>query len=568
LRVLVVLACLLALPASSAMAAATEPPQIVAPGGKWISGDLLQQTGLNCSTAIIGNSYTEVMVSGNASYGGLPSVPKVNEPYWTAFLVAIPGNPCGSGSSSVVTTLILPPTTQVDSSRQIKCYGLPRNHDENTPWQDLGNQSWSFLGSSGPYCPTQPSISPYHQGGLQFGFRPLANGQFFWIFVPVKSSGPLVGAAGPSPGHGFTWLTDATGVYANPGRSFVWANVFDAAAQTTPFIYFAREPAAIPFWKDSAPDGTKNRVEFFANLYSAFKPGSLCFELYEGSTPSPATFITDCTAVSGWNPNIPNTFDLWQVFGTGESLGPNEGYVPFAYADNTTYTLRWKFTPTGEPAVPPKDVTFTTLAGPDQDGDGVPNNGTDACPAVKGTLPNGCLPAVQDDPDKDGVYGATDLCPNQDGQGALNGCFGGIVPNPNPNPNPPPPPPPPPLPKTLVATLLTKQGAVFKRASLATGAPVKFECTVDSAASGALSITKKVATKLGIKTKRTQKTVGIASGKGQCKAAGGGSLKLKVLRAYAKKVKRAKKPFPASLAIKLTAPGQIPVTVKRGVKVR
>jgi len=117
-----------------------------------------------------------------------------------------------------------------------------------------------------------------------------------------------------------------------------------------------------------------------------------------------------------------------------------------------------------------------------------------------------------------------------------------------------------------VATLLTKQGAVFKKASLAKGAPVKFECTVDSAAAGALSITKKVATKLGIKTKK--KTVAIASGKGQCKAAGGGSLKLKLARAYAKKVKKAKKAFPASLAVKLTAANQIPVTVKRGVKVR
>jgi hypothetical protein len=117
-----------------------------------------------------------------------------------------------------------------------------------------------------------------------------------------------------------------------------------------------------------------------------------------------------------------------------------------------------------------------------------------------------------------------------------------------------------------VATLLTKQGAVFKRASLAKGAPVKFECTVDSAASGTLSITKKIATQLGIKTRK--KTVGIAGGKGACRALGGGSLKLKLLRAYAGKVSRARKPFPASLAVKLTAPGQIPVTVKRGVKVR
>ena len=117
-----------------------------------------------------------------------------------------------------------------------------------------------------------------------------------------------------------------------------------------------------------------------------------------------------------------------------------------------------------------------------------------------------------------------------------------------------------------MATLLTKSGTAFKRSSLAKGAPVKFECTVDSAGSGALSITKKVATKLKIKTKK--KTVTIASGKGACKAVGGGTLKLKLARATAKKVLKAKKPFPASLAVKLTAPGQTPVTVKRPVKVK
>ena len=557
------------LPAAGAHAAATEPPQLLAPGSKWISGNILQQTGLNCSTAIIGSSYTEVMVSGSASYGGLPTVPRVGQPYWTGFLVSIPGNPCGSGSSSVVTTLILPPSTRVDTSRQVRCYGLPRVRDENTPWQDITNQSWSFLGSSGPYCASQPSISPYHQGGLQFGFRPLANGQFFWIFVPVISDAPLIGAGGPSPGHGFTWLTDATGVYANPGRSFVWANVLDNALGSNPFVYFAREPAAIPYWKEDAPNDpgngnitTKSRVEWLANLYSAGKTGAFCWELYKG-TPDGSPDLSACPPSSfpGWNSAIDTSGDLWQVFGSGDARGPNGGYSPLYYDDdppNTFFTVRWRFIPSTGPAVF-KDATFTTLAGPDQDGDSVPNNGADACPGVKGTLPNGCLPAVQDDPDKDGVYGGADQCPSQDGQGSLNGCPGGIV------PPPPKPPEPDPQPVSLVATLLTKSGALFKTASLAKGAPVKFECTVDSAAAGMLSITKKTAAKLGIRTRK--KSVGIASGKGRCTTAGGGSLKLKLVRAYASKVKRARKKFPASLAIKLTAPGQIPVTVKRGVKV-
>ncbi len=568
-RVLVVLAAVAAIPVAPA-AAALDPPQaaVGGPNSKWISGDLLSQTGLNCSTAILGEPYTEVMVSGIASYGGLNSVPRVGDAYWTAFLVSIPGNPCGSGSSNVVTTLILPPTTEIDGSRQIRCFGLGRS--AGATWAELTGQSWSFLGSSGPYCPTQASNVSLHQGGKQIGFRPLANGQLFWIFVPVKSTGPLIGAGGPSPGHGFTWLTDSTGVYANPGRSFVWANVLDNALGANPFVYFAQEPAAIPFWKEDAPNDpsngnitTKSRVEWLANLYSAGKTGNFCWQLFKNTTATGSPVIDSCASgFPGWVSTIDLSGDLWQVFGSGEAKGPNGGYSPLYYDDDppgTTFTVRWKFIPSTGPQVF-KDATFTTLTGPDQDGDGVPNTGADACPAVKGTLPNGCLPAVQDDPDKDGVYGAADLCPAADGQGAFNGCVGGIVPDI--------PKPPDPKPTPLVATLLTKSGTVFKKASLTKGAPVKFECTVDSAASGALSITKKVATKLKIKTKKKQKTVGIASGKGQCKAVGGGSLKLKLLRAYAKKVKKAKKPFPASLAVKLTAPGQIPVTVKRPVKIR
>jgi hypothetical protein len=337
-------------------------------------------------------------------------------------------------------------------------------------------------------------------------------------------------------------------------------------------VYFAQEPAAIPFWKEDALNDpgngnitTKSRVEWLANLYSAGKAGNFCWQLHKVSPPDPGLKIDSCSPPwPGWDPTITNAGDLWQVFGSGEAKGPNGGYSPLYYDDDppgTSFFVRWRFIPTDGSAPVFKDAPFTTLTGPDQDGDSVPNNGADACPGVKGTLPNGCLPAVQADPDKDGVYGAADLCPNQDGQGAANGCLGGIVPDI-------PKPPDPPKPTPLVATLLTKSGTVFKKASLTKGAPVKFECTVDSAASGVLSITKKVATKLRIKTKKKQKTVGIASGKGQCKAVGGGSLKLKLLRAYATKVKKAKKPFPASLAVKLTAAGQTPVTVKRPVKVR
>ena len=103
--------------------------------------------------------------------------------------------------------------------------------------------------------------------------------------------------------------------------------------------------------------------------------------------------------------------------------GPNGGFVPFGYSIPLfTYTIRWTFTYNqGGTHTVSKDITFTTLAGPDTDGDGVPD-ASDACPAVPGPQGQGCQPAVQTDPDGDGVFGAADQCPAENGAGAQDGC--------------------------------------------------------------------------------------------------------------------------------------------------
>ncbi len=313
-----------------ATALAVDPEQTVAPGASWFSGDLIQQTGENCSTAILGEPYTEVMVSGIASYGGVAGIPQVGQRYYTSFLISIPGNPCGSGSSAVATDLVLPPHTEVDTGAPIRCFGQPRS--SNT-FVELTGGSWSAFGGSGPYCPTTASPSTFQSGALSFGFRPLASGQLFEIFVPVKSTAPLVGI-GASPADGFRWLTNATGVYANPGLSTVWANVLPASGGSgaTPFVYFTR-PAATPFWKADAPatpTDQRNRVELFANLYSAGKAGTLCYEV---DRISDGTKRADCT-ISPFNGTVAATADPSQMLlqvkpGDPAVTGPNGGYAPF-----------------------------------------------------------------------------------------------------------------------------------------------------------------------------------------------------------------------------------------------
>ena len=420
----------LALPAT---AGAVDPEQTVGGvGSKWISGDLLTQIGENCS--VLGSPYTETMVSGVASYGGTAGVPVVNQRYYTAFLVSVPGDPCGPGSSAIETDVVLPPNTTIDTSAPIRCFGEPRGA---STFIELTGASWSFEGSSGPYCPTTATPSVLHSGGWSLGFRPLASGQLFQIFVPVISTAPLVGA-GTSPPDGFRWLTDATGVYANPGLSTVWANVFAAPSGSSPFIYFAREPA-IPFWDASAsagPPDTRNRVELFANLYSAGLAGELCFQIIRVSDKS---VRADCKTVGGWNGSVPaGEPDLYQVVPLSkEAAGPNGGYVPVYFNGpespepewNQDMKIVWTFTYAGGSKSVSGEAPFHTLAGPDSDGDGVPDI-SDACPKEKGTEANGCMPPVQSDPDADGVFGAADLCPTVNGKGSLNGCPGGIVPGP------------------------------------------------------------------------------------------------------------------------------------------
>ncbi|MEA2424792.1 MAG: hypothetical protein QOH13_1202, partial [Thermoleophilaceae bacterium] len=327
---LTVLGALVLVLLPSAAFAVVPENEMAGTSSKWYSGSLLQQSGNNCS--IIGGSYSETMVSAIASYGGAPNgqVVHVGDRYYASVLISIPGNPCGSGSAFVGTDVVLPRGTSVDTSAPIRCFGQPRN--ANT-FVELTGGNWSFTfangnTSTGPYCPDQVSGSlTGTPGAVGVGYRPLASGQLYQIFVPIKSTDTLQGI-GHSPTDEIRWVLSSSGTYDNTGATYVWANVFPAGNGNTPFIYFARDPSVVPFWDASAPSAPqdeRNKVEWFANLYSAGKAGSLCWTLYNDSPPN--TFVADCTTPGGWNSAVDTSSDSWQVVGTGASAGPNGGYV-------------------------------------------------------------------------------------------------------------------------------------------------------------------------------------------------------------------------------------------------
>ncbi len=184
---------------------------------------------------------------------------------------------------------------------------------------------------------------------------------------------------------------------------------------------------------------------------------------------------------------------------------------------------------------------------------------------MKGTLSNGCLPTPVADPDKDGIYGAADLCPTVDGQGAANGCPGGVIPTrpraaSRPGALPP-------AAKPLAGAAGLKSGALLKRVGLGKGLGVKVTCSRDSTAGLSLSLSAKVAKKLKLKLKRGAKSLVIATGSGACKAAGGATVKLKLGSSVKRKVLKGKGRVAATLTLRLTAPGATPVSSATSVKV-
>ncbi len=438
---LAALAGLLSFPAGAS--AFSDPQQFMVPGSDWFDGSAIQQPGENCST--LGEPYTEIMINGYGSYGGVAGggPVHVNDQYYTSLLVGVPGNPCGSGNTSLATDLKLPAHTAYDSSRPIRCFGTTRFSND---FFEITNQTWNYAGQSGRYCPTGPSAgAPSGVSGAQnYGFRPLANGQFFMIFVPVKTTAELHGAGEPGETGEFNWLTVASAADANPYRSYTWANVLPSGGSSTPYVYFARNPSAEPYWDATAASGEENRAEFWANLYSAGEAGNLCFEVRRVSDNG---YLGNCVD-AGFNGTVPAGGELFQVFADGPDAGPNGGYVPFWYGNlfwGQQLKITWDFQYNGGSSHAYSDPQlFTLLSGPDLDGDQVADS-ADACPDVKGTLANGCLP----------------------------------------NP-------------TLKGGTTLKKGAKLKRRKLKRGLPVPLTCNLLSKATGLLTVKgKKVASGRG-----------------------------------------------------------------------
>lgn len=571
LRRLCCLVVLLSLGAA-APAGAVVPKDAVAGGGsKWFSGSLLQMAGQNCS--VLGSPYSEVMVSAIGGYGGTDGVVQVGDKFWATVLISIPGNPCGPGSSGVISDLAIPPGAAYDPTRPIRCFFLSRTATSTDQFQEVTGQRWAAFGGEGDICPAspQPGTRP---GTMNIGYRPIPSGTMLELFVPLVANGTASGTGGDV----VDWVLDATGVYASPGLTRTAAYVFaGTSAGSAPFVYFARDPSAIPFWKTGAdvPAGTESRAEFFANFYVAGHPGNVTYAIRRKADD---LYVAGSAQDVGWSPGVPAGQELLQVTATGSAVGPNGGYVPFAYDPGergVPMRITWTFTPSsgafaGQQFSGGQD--FTPLTGPDADGDGVPD-GTDKCPANPFATPDGC-PAAPPDPDGDGVYGANDECPDAAAPGIPSGCPAAPAPAPAaPAPVPVPPgdgggaPAPivqPPAPRQLVATLGVRKGTRYRAGALRKGVRVRVTCSAPSTAKVALTVTSAVGRRLGLRPKG--RTVQVATRSAACSPTRPATVTLKPARATTARIARLRRPVAATLIGALSAPGATAGSARVAVK--
>lgn len=287
---------------------------------EWVSGTITNMSGTNCS--IIGQPYTETMLTGLASYMRYTdlSAPKTGDTTYLDVLMTVPGLNCNFDSSvGFVPSLVLPPGASLNISAQtpVKCFFKVGNQNF-TPFTgtQLGVLSTQGTGLRvGPICPdgqgggygTPFQIGPTGTyGGLALGLQYLPVSSWLEIQVPVRFSKALKGAAGPNGGDKLQYIFDTVGLNPQPGSAQTWINV--------PYRALLDPP--------SSSNITSSGANLSSTLYSFFEGGQLVVEY------GPTAALGQTSAAS----TIPNTSESQAVSLSLNGLNPA-----------TTYSYRFRY---------------------------------------------------------------------------------------------------------------------------------------------------------------------------------------------------------------------------------
>ena len=415
------------LTATPAQATVSDPNATVAGANtKWFSGSLLTMWGLNCSTAILGSSYNEIMIQGYATYGGAPSggAPKVNETYYAVINLSEPGFPCGTGISIPDLRLRLPANTQlaIDAQHPIRCFVTPRFQSVYDETTNAGNWRIDAIKDNngnpltGPWCRQNPI--QIDQFTYSIGTPAMANGTMHKVFVPIRSTNTISNQA-------LQWEVRDPVTYEGMQLSEARVWVFPTNLNQASPNFFFPDRAAVAYWDAKAAAGQQSKVEFFMNLYTGGQAGKLCYQIRFKNDQSLAADCTDDPSLDG---TVQAGEGVVQLLMPSNSpvRGPNGGYAPFYFNQpfwDTEFQIQWTFKNNSNQLITASPwIDFRTLAGPDGDGDGVIDS-QDKCATTPGTKADGgCPPSLPADTDGDGAVGVQDKCPNLPGNGSLDGC--------------------------------------------------------------------------------------------------------------------------------------------------
>ncbi len=285
-----------------------------------VSGVTTNMTGTNCS--ILGQPYTETMLTGTASYLRYTdlSAPLTGDGTYVDVLMTVPGLNCNPDSSvGFVPSLVLPPGASLNITAQtpVKCF-YKINNQAFTPFTGTQIGVISTQGTGlrvGPICPdgqgggvgTPFQIGPSGTyGGIALGLQYFPRSSWLEIQVPVRFSKELLGAAGPNGGDKVQFIFDTAGLSPDPAYASTWINV--------PYRALLAAPSA------GAPSGTGVTVS--TTLYSYFQGGLLSVDY--GTTASFGLTSASST-ISGNNESQPASIAL---------SGLNPG---------TSYSYRFKY---------------------------------------------------------------------------------------------------------------------------------------------------------------------------------------------------------------------------------
>ena len=283
---------------------------------EFVSGVTTNMTGTNCS--ILGNPYTETMLTGTASYLRYTnlSAPLTGDTTYVDVLMTVPGLNCNPDSSvGFVPSLVLPPGASLNITAQtpVKCfYKINNQAFTQFTGTQIGVTSTQGTGLRvGPICPdgqgggigTPFQIGPSGvYGGLALGLQYFPVSSWLEIQVPVRFSKELLGAAGPNGGDKVQFIFDTAGLSPDPAYAYTWINV--------PYRALLAAPSA------GAPTGTGVTVS--TTLYSYFQGGSLSVDYGTTASFGQTSMInaisssnesqTASIALSGLNPGTPYSY--------------------------------------------------------------------------------------------------------------------------------------------------------------------------------------------------------------------------------------------------------------------